>query len=188
MPVENSTVLDVTMPEEIERTEVSPQRVGDHHHVDPEQSRMRQPRQFHDQEEHQQPDDEVFSGVGALTPDRDLLELAQKIEESVQADADIDGDDDVVYARRQPFVEIVLLVHEQDLHDQGDRQQARYQLLRSTEAGVKIPDQPDELDQREGEQQIAERDVALERVAGHGSFTLTKRARTRVVRARSSPY
>ena len=70
---------------------------------------MREPRQLHHQQEHQQPDDEILLREGALRIDRDALELEVEIDEGVDADADIDGDDEVVDDRRQPFVEIVLL-------------------------------------------------------------------------------
>jgi hypothetical protein len=39
---------------------------------------MRQPRQFHHQQEDQQADNEVLARVGALAIDRDVLEIDQK--------------------------------------------------------------------------------------------------------------
>ena len=142
------------MPEEIERAEIAVQRVDDEDDVGPEQHRVREPRQLHHQQEHQQADDEILLRVGALRVDRDAFEFEAEIEERVDADADIERDDGMVGDRRQPFVEIALLVHEQDLQDQRDREQARDQLLRAAEAGVEVPDQPDELDQREDESQV----------------------------------
>ena len=84
--------------------------------------------------------------VRALPPDRDLLELAVEVDEGVDADADVDRDDDVVGGARQQFVEIAVLVHEQDLQDQRDRHHVRDQFLRAAEAGVVVPEQPDSLD------------------------------------------
>ena len=52
---------------------------------------MREPRQLHHQQEHQQADDEVLPGVGALPLDRDVLELEEEIDEGIDADADIDA-------------------------------------------------------------------------------------------------
>ena len=41
------------MPEEINRAQITPQRVENHYHVHPEQLRMGDPRQLHHQEENQ---------------------------------------------------------------------------------------------------------------------------------------
>ncbi len=95
------------MPEEVDRAEISPERVDDEDDVGPEQDRMGEPRQLHHQQEHQQPDDEILLRVGALRIDRDPLELEIEIDEGIDADADIDRDQRVVGDRRQPFVEIV---------------------------------------------------------------------------------
>ena len=94
---------------------------------------MREPRQLHHQQEHQQPDDVILLREGALRVDRDAFELEIEIDEGIDADADIDRDQQMVGDRRQPFVEIVLLVHEQDLQDQRDRHHVRHQLLRAAE-------------------------------------------------------
>ena len=68
----------------------------------------------------------------------------------------------------QPFVEIVLLVHEQELQDQRGRHHARDQFLRAAEAGVEKPDEPDDLDQREDKRQIFEGGIFLQRRVRHG--------------------
>ncbi len=145
------------MPEEIDRAEIPPKRVEDENDVGPEQHRMCQPRQLHHQQEHQQADEEVLRGVGSLPPDRDLFELAVEMDESVDADADIDRNDDVVGGARQEFVEIAVLVHEQDLQDQRDRHHIRDELLRAAGAGPEIPDQPSCLDHCEDEDDVSQR-------------------------------
>ena len=156
------------MPEEIDRAQIAPERVDDEDDVGPEQDRMGEPRQLHHQQEHQQPDDEILLRVGALRVDRDALELEIEIDEGIGADADVEGDQEMVRDRRQPFIEIARLIHEQDLQGQRDRQHVRDQLLPAALAGVEEPDQPDELDQREDEDQIAQRGVFLDRFARHG--------------------
>ncbi len=148
------------MPEEIDRTEVTPQRVEDEDDVGPEQHRMRQARQFHHQQEHQQADDKVLRGVGPLPPDRDLFELAVEMDESIDADRDIDRDDDVVGGTRQEFVEVAVLIHEQDLQDQRDREDVGDELLRTAGAGPEVPDQPDGLDHCEDENDVSQRQHA----------------------------
>ncbi len=125
-------------------------------------------RQFHHQEEHQEADDVILLREGALGVDRDPLVFLEEVIEGVGSDADVDGDDDVVGDRRQPRIEIVIAVHEQDLQDQRDRQQTRHQLQRAAEAGVEVPDQPDELDRREQEDQVVEIDLAFE--PSHDAF------------------
>ena len=109
------------MPEEIDRAQIAPERVDDQDDIGPEQDRMREPRQLHHQQEHQQADDEILLRERALRIDRDALELEIEIDEGIDADAEIERDEEMVGDRRQPFVEIVLLVHEQDLQGQRDR-------------------------------------------------------------------
>ena len=73
--------------------------------------------------------------------------------ESVSANPDIDGDENVVRHRRQRFVEIAVPIHEQDLQGQRERSRAS-QFLTAAEAGVEEPDQPAELDRREDNRTI----------------------------------
>ena len=70
------------MPEEIDRTEKAPERVGDHEHIGPEQYGMREPGQLHHQQENQQPDDVVVLRERSLRIDRDALELIVEMNES----------------------------------------------------------------------------------------------------------
>ena len=65
------------MPEEVERAQISPQRVDDHHEVDPEQNRVGEARQLHHQQENEQADDEILRRPGALAVDRDLFKLTR---------------------------------------------------------------------------------------------------------------
>jgi len=46
--------------------------------------------------------------------------LGPEIIERIKRDADIDGDDDVVHARRQPRIKIVGPIHKENLQDQRD--------------------------------------------------------------------
>jgi hypothetical protein len=69
--------------------------------------------------------------------------------------------------RRQEFVEVILLIHKQDLQDQSDRHHMSNKLLRSTQTCVVIPDQPAELDQREDKAQVAEIELLFECVPPH---------------------
>ena len=82
------------MPEEIDRAQVALQRVEDENDVGPEQDRMGEPRQLHHQQEHQQADDEILLRVGALPVDRDFLEFPPEVPEGVEANADVERDDD----------------------------------------------------------------------------------------------
>jgi hypothetical protein len=87
--------------------------------------------------------------------------------EGVEANTDVEHNDRVIGARRQVRIQVALLIHEQDLQDQRDRHHARDELLRSAGPSVKVPDQPDELDQRDNKDQIAETDDALELIGAH---------------------
>ncbi len=142
------------MPEEIDRTEKAPERVGDHEHIGPEQYGMREPGQLHHQQENQQPDDVVVLRERSLRIDRDPFELIVEMNESPCADAEIDSDQDMVRERRQPFVEVVLLIHEENLQSERDRHHARDEFQRSAEAGVEEPDQPGALNRRQDKDQI----------------------------------
>ena len=155
------------MPEEIDRTEIAPKCVKDQCEIDPEQNRMSEPRELHHQEEHEQADNEILGGVGALPPDRDVFVFVQEIYKRIEADADVERDERVIGARRQPGIEVALPVHEQYLQDERDRHHARDQLLRTAVARVEIPDQPDELDQRKDQDQIADRRDALDPTDAH---------------------
>ena len=130
---------------------------------------MREPRQLHHQQEHQQPDDVVVLRERALRVDGDAFELVVEIDEGDGADAEIDGDQQMVGDRRQPFVEVVLLVHEENLQGERDRHHPRDELQRPAETGIEEPDQPDELNRRQDERQIIERGIFLERFARHAS-------------------
>ena len=87
------------MPEEIDRAEIAPQRVEDEDDVGPEQHRMREPRQLHHQQEHQQADDEVLRACRSPAARSRSPRTRDRSDEGVDADADIDRDDDVVGER-----------------------------------------------------------------------------------------
>ena len=163
------------MPEKIERAQISEHRIEHEHEIDPEQSGVGQPRQLHHQQEHEQADDEILPRVGTLPPDRDVFVLKQEVDEGIDADGDVEDHQYVVHGLGQPLVEQIVLVHEQDLQNQRDRQQPGDQFLRAAVAGVAVPHHPHEHDQRNGKGQILEIDVALEPVTRHGSPLLSGR-------------
>ena len=131
---------------------------------------MGQPRQLHHQEEDQQADDEILPGKGALGVDGDAFELKQEIDEGINADADIRRHEQMVEGGGQKFIEVILLIHEQDLQDQRDRHHMRDEFLRAAVAGVVEPDQPNELDQREDEDRASQSDEVLQAI-GHDFAT-----------------
>jgi hypothetical protein len=78
-------------------------------------------RQFHHQQKNEQTGNEILSGVGALPPDRDLFVFHPEMIKGINADGGVTRDKDMIHHRRQALVKIILLIHEQDLHEQGDR-------------------------------------------------------------------
>ena len=159
------------MPEEVEpaRKHVAVERIDDHHDIGPEQDRMGKTRQLHHQQEHQQADDEILPRVRALAVDRDPIVFEQEVHERIGGDRDVERDEDMVDRRRQPLVQVALLVVKQDLQDQGERDQARGKLQRAAETRVEVPDQPDGEDQRDREYQVTDIDVTSDPVNQHRS-------------------
>src|SRR5205085_2955062 len=124
-----------------------------------EQNGIDDPRQLHDQEEHKKADNEVVTRVRPLTINYDIFEFVPEIIKGITTDADISGNNDAIGPGRQPSVEIALLIHEKNLQDQRDRHDMRNELLRPAKSCVVVPDQPDELDQRENEDQVRQSDM-----------------------------
>jgi len=75
----------------------------------------------------------------------------------------------MVNRRRQPLVQVALLVVKQDLQGQGDRNQARGKQQSAAETRVEVIDQPDEEDQRNREYKVTDIDVTSDPVNLHRS-------------------
>lgn len=99
----------------------------------------------------------------------------------------------MIHHRRQSLVKITLLIHEQHLHDQRDRQKIRREFARAAEAGVEIPDQPDGHSERKDEGQVHESEVVFDLVFQHGYLDLVERlaaseARVGIAKQMDYPY
>ena len=75
----------------------------------------------------------------------------------------------MVDRRRQPLVQVALLVVNQDLQGQGERDQARGKQQPAAETRVEVPDQPDGEDKRERKYEVTDIDVTSDPVNRHRS-------------------